>query len=501
MRRSISVSAWGTVVLAATGAAMAGTSAAAPASARTNAAIRRRVARERTRDRRSEFGIRQIASGTAARSNVDPVPGSRAEGPNEAGGAPWLACPDQRRRKVRARVSASATASPPSRFEPLETPQYRPARDFHGTIGPIPRTHPEDPHGRVAASPGDVERRPLVGLRAGHLRDVGLDHQAARELGVADRQPRRPDEPRGARRGGTRRVLLDGVLERAREERNAAEQARRHRGDQLRQAGRRLASHQQRSHRPRRRPGHRRRPVPGAGRGSTRRVPGQSGAQGQRRAERGRDARELTAPGPRSLSLMADTGTTYEAEASAVADVLAPNLRVVFVGINPGRISAAAGVHFANPRNDFWRLLADAGFTPRVLDPREQHELLGYGLGITNAALRTTPGSGDLRRRDFATAAERLRPIASTLEPGWLAFVGKEAFRGAFGERAAHGEQDRLIGTTRLFVLPSTSPANAAVPYVERLHWFRELAARVDGLETGHAAATRGASSAAARAS
>ena len=87
---------------------------------------------------------------------------------------------------------------------------------------------------------------------------------------------------------------------------------------------------------------------------------------------------------------------------SAVSDVLAPDLRVVFCGINPGFVSAAAGAHFANPRNDFWRLLHDAGFTPRLLAPDEQFEALRFGVGLTNAAFRTTRGSGDLRRADFA---------------------------------------------------------------------------------------------------
>jgi double-stranded uracil-DNA glycosylase len=158
---------------------------------------------------------------------------------------------------------------------------------------------------------------------------------------------------------------------------------------------------------------------------------------------------------------------------SAVPDVLAPGLRVVFCGINPGFRSAAAGAHFANPRNDFWRLLHDAGFTPRLYSPREQFALLELGYGVTNAAYRTTPGSGDLRRRDFD--ADRLERIALDLRPRAIAFVGKEAYRGVFGERAEHGPQVRALGTTGLFVLPSTSPANAAVPYAERLHWFREL--------------------------
>jgi TDG/mug DNA glycosylase family protein len=161
--------------------------------------------------------------------------------------------------------------------------------------------------------------------------------------------------------------------------------------------------------------------------------------------------------------------------AGAVPDVLAPDLTAIFCGINPGRVSAAAAAHFANPRNDFWRLLHDAGFTPRLLSPQEQFELPAFGYGLTNAAFRTTRGSGDLRRRDFDGAAERLERLARELRPGALAFVGKEAYRGAFGERPQLGLQERTLGGTWLFVLPSTSPANAAVPYHERLRWFEEL--------------------------
>jgi TDG/mug DNA glycosylase family protein len=165
--------------------------------------------------------------------------------------------------------------------------------------------------------------------------------------------------------------------------------------------------------------------------------------------------------------------TASSGGASAVPDVLGPELDCVFCGINPGRASAAAAAHFANPRNDFWRLLHDAGFTPRLYSPAEQFRLLELGFGLTNAAYRTTPGSGDLRRADFDGA--RLAALAQELQPRAIAFVGKEAYRGAFGERAALGPQARSLGDTALYVLPSTSPANAAVPYAERLQWFRAL--------------------------
>jgi double-stranded uracil-DNA glycosylase len=159
--------------------------------------------------------------------------------------------------------------------------------------------------------------------------------------------------------------------------------------------------------------------------------------------------------------------------------VLAPGLRVVFCGINPGRVSAAAHAHFANPRNDFWRLLHAASLTSRLYEPTEQFELLKEGIGATNAAFRTTPGSGDLRKADFDR--ERIERVARDFRPAWIAFVGKEAYRGLFGERPELGVQARTLGATRLFVLPSTSPANAAVPWEERLRWFRELASCASG--------------------
>ena len=152
----------------------------------------------------------------------------------------------------------------------------------------------------------------------------------------------------------------------------------------------------------------------------------------------------------------------------------------MFCGINPGRASAAAGAAFANPRNDFWRLLHAAGFTPRVFQPDEQFELLRLSIGLTNAARRTTRGSGDLRAADYEGARKRLETVARELGPSVIAFVGKAAYRGTFRERPEHGLQERTLEGTRLYVLPSTSPANASVRWAERLRWFvalRELLA------------------------
>jgi len=110
-----------------------------------------------------------------------------------------------------------------------------------------------------------------------------------------------------------------------------------------------------------------------------------------------------------------------------------------------------------------------------LLEPEEQFDLLQVGIGLTNAARRTTRGSSDLRRGDFAGAEERLEEIVRTLRPRVIAFVGKGAYRGVFGERSDHGPQERTLGGAALFVLPSTSPANASVSWDERLRWFRAL--------------------------
>jgi double-stranded uracil-DNA glycosylase len=150
-------------------------------------------------------------------------------------------------------------------------------------------------------------------------------------------------------------------------------------------------------------------------------------------------------------------------------------MRVLLCGINPGRVSAAARAPFANPRNDFWRLLHFAGFTPRLLAPEEFRELAGFGIGLTNAARRITRGSGDLRAADFAGTRERLEGIVHTYGPRAVGFVGKAAYAGTFRERPSLGLQQRRLGEAAVFVLPSTSPANAAVSRDERLRWFRAL--------------------------
>ncbi|MFE5966159.1 G/U mismatch-specific DNA glycosylase [Streptomyces sp. NPDC056463] len=145
-----------------------------------------------------------------------------------------------------------------------------------------------------------------------------------------------------------------------------------------------------------------------------------------------------------------------------VPDVVAGGLSVLFCGINPGLMSAATGHHFARPGNRFWPVLARSGFTPRLLKPSEQEELLAYGLGITNVVARATARADELSAEEFLEGGRLLTGRVELRRPRWLAVVGITAYRTAFGEkRAVVGEQERTIGETRIWVLPNPSGLNA----------------------------------------
>jgi double-stranded uracil-DNA glycosylase len=164
-----------------------------------------------------------------------------------------------------------------------------------------------------------------------------------------------------------------------------------------------------------------------------------------------------------------------------IPDVIAPGLRVLFAGINPGLYSAATGYHFARPGNRFWPALHRSGFTERVFRPSEQEQLLGLGLGITNIVARATARAGELRPAEFPAGARILTAKITRLRPRWLAIVGVTAYRTAFGHRhAAVGPQDEAIVETRVWVLPNPSGLNALWTTPKLVEAFRELRLRVE---------------------
>ncbi len=147
-------------------------------------------------------------------------------------------------------------------------------------------------------------------------------------------------------------------------------------------------------------------------------------------------------------------------------DYLAPELDIVFVGINPGGMSARIGHYYGNPRNPFWRLLFQADLTPRQLHPEEDHLLPTFGIGITDIVKRPSRGVRDLSAAEFRAGRRALEARLAAMRPRIVCFNSRTAFVHFFGPRAfrGFGRQSVRLGSSRVFVMPSTSPANAGVP-------------------------------------
>ncbi|MBP3953986.1 G/U mismatch-specific DNA glycosylase [Gemmata sp. G18] len=164
------------------------------------------------------------------------------------------------------------------------------------------------------------------------------------------------------------------------------------------------------------------------------------------------------------------------AKNKTVPDVIAPGLRVLFCGINPGLYTAAIGHHFGRPGNRFWPTLHAAGFTSRLLDPSEELELLPLGYGITNVVARATVGADELAKKEIIAGGEILSAKVREFAPQYLAILGIGAYRTAFAQlKATVGLQPDAIGGTRVWVLPNPSGLNAHYQGKDLVKLFRQL--------------------------
>ena len=159
-----------------------------------------------------------------------------------------------------------------------------------------------------------------------------------------------------------------------------------------------------------------------------------------------------------------------------VPDVIGPGLAVLFCGINPGLYSAYTGHHFARPGNRFWPALHAGGFTPRLLKPFEERELLTLGYGITNVVERASAAADELSNDELVAGGKRLRARVKRYRPRYLAVLGVGAYRAAFDRpRAVLGLQPEPIGETKVWVLPNPSGLNAHYRAADLARLFREL--------------------------
>jgi double-stranded uracil-DNA glycosylase len=179
--------------------------------------------------------------------------------------------------------------------------------------------------------------------------------------------------------------------------------------------------------------------------------------------------------------------TRAELQAAAgkvVADVIAPDLKILFCGINPGLYTAAVGHHFARPGNRFWPALHASGFTPRLLSPYEERELLIFGYGITNLVMRATVGENELKRQEYIEGGQVLHKKVSQYHPKCLAILGVGAYRTAFGcPKAVIGLQKEKIADAFVWVLPNPSGLNAHYQLKDLARLFEELRLTIEELE------------------
>jgi TDG/mug DNA glycosylase family protein len=173
------------------------------------------------------------------------------------------------------------------------------------------------------------------------------------------------------------------------------------------------------------------------------------------------------------------------AHGKEVPDVLAPGLRVLFVGINPGLYSAAVGHHFARPGNRFWPALHAGGFTERVYSPFEDGDLPALGYGITNVVARATAGADELSDEEMRAGALVLERKVRKYRPQVVAFLGVGVYRTAFNRpKAKLGRQEEKLAGAEVWVLPNPSGLNAHYDLTELAQLFRQLRRALEGRTT-----------------
>lgn len=172
---------------------------------------------------------------------------------------------------------------------------------------------------------------------------------------------------------------------------------------------------------------------------------------------------------PTSAEILAATGNT-------VPDIIAPNLNVLFCGINPSLYSAAVGHHFARPGNRFWKSLYIAGFTPRLLAPFEDRELLSFRYGLTNIVDRATARADQLNVEELLKGQEQLAIKVQQYQPQFLAILGISAYRTAFNQpKAVIGRQNQTLHDVTIWVLPNPSGLNAHYQLADLKQVYGEL--------------------------
>jgi TDG/mug DNA glycosylase family protein len=154
-----------------------------------------------------------------------------------------------------------------------------------------------------------------------------------------------------------------------------------------------------------------------------------------------------------------------------IDDVLQPDLRIVFCGTALGRASAEAKAYYAHPRNLFWSTLHALGLTggERPLLPAEYRRVLEFGIGLTDLCKSAFGNDNELPSNAFDV--EALTAKIMLYQPAVVAFTSKTAGKAFCGSQTALGWQPTMVGKTKLYVLPSTSPSARWQWKAHESHW------------------------------
>ncbi|HZK24100.1 MAG TPA: mismatch-specific DNA-glycosylase [Oscillospiraceae bacterium] len=160
-------------------------------------------------------------------------------------------------------------------------------------------------------------------------------------------------------------------------------------------------------------------------------------------------------------------------------EYLDDNLKVVFVGYNPGEKAAALGHHYAGRGNQFWRLLFDAGLTNRLYLPTEDGKLLQLGYGLTNIVSRPSRSSSELHKKELQAGAEVLREKLRRFQPYLVCLLGKEVYRHYAGLKSSASytfgaKATATIPGIKEFAAPNPS-ARSTIPYGVKLAYFVQI--------------------------
>lgn len=177
----------------------------------------------------------------------------------------------------------------------------------------------------------------------------------------------------------------------------------------------------------------------------------------------------ITFPKPTKAELAAAHNKT-------VPDVIAPALRLLFCGINPGLYTAAIGHHFGRPGNRFWPALFAGGFTDRLLSPYEEQLLLKSGYGITNLVARATQMADELTPAELVAGGQVLCKKLEEYRPQMVAILGVTSYRIAFSQpKATVGPQWATLAGVPVWLLPNPSGLNAHFTPPKLAQLFRQL--------------------------